>query len=102
MTFLRGAAVAGALLLVSLLPARADAFCRTTTAAVPANYDPSKNGCITSGLVLYWRNQCVTYSVNENATSNIPLGDATKVIDEAFGTWNSAVCSASGEKLGIT
>jgi len=99
MTFLRGAAIA---LVLLLLPGRADAFCRTTTAAVPANYDPSKNGCITSGLVLYWRGQCVTYAVNENAAGTIGFADATRVIDEAFATWTSAVCPSSNEKLGLS
>jgi MYXO-CTERM domain-containing protein len=87
--------------LAVIAPRDAQAFCRTTTAPVPANYDAQRNGCITSGLLLYWKGACVSYAVNENAAPGIPFADATRIIDQAFATWTGSICPASGEKVGI-
>src|SRR5687768_13038912 len=99
----RTVALAGLLFLLALAPSRADAFCRTTTAQVPANYDAARNGCITSGLVLYWKGACVTYAINESAApaSGISFADATRIIDQGFATWSTSTC-ASGAPLGIS
>ena len=85
-----------------LVPARAHAFCRTTTAAVPANYDAARNGCITSGLLLFWKGACVTYAIERNAATGIPLESATSIIAQAFSTWTSSTCPDSGARVGIT
>lgn len=77
----------------------ARAFCRTTTTPVPADYSPSR-GCFTEGLPLFWKGQCVGYSVNSAASVHIPLATATKVIDGAFTTWNEVTCGSNG--IGIT
>src|SRR5207244_12856806 len=98
----RGAIVAAALASIVVVPREASACCRTTTANVPANYDAQRSGCITSGLLLYWKGACVTYAVNQNAAQGIPFDDATRIIDQAFATWTSSVCSASGQKVGIS
>lgn len=84
------------------VPREASAFCRTTTASVPANYDAQRNGCITSGLLLYWKGACVTYAINETAATGIPLADATRIIDQSFSTWTGSTCPASGQKVGIS
>ncbi len=78
----------------------AQAFCRTTTVAVPANYNPQSRGCFTDGLYLFWKNACLSYSINESASTNIPLGDATRIIDGAFGIWPSSAC-ANGKGPGL-
>jgi hypothetical protein len=96
-SLLRRATCAALVLLA--LPQTASAFCRTTTVPVPANYSPSR-GCFTDGLVLYWKNQCVSYSMNKAASKTIPFATAKPVIDQAFATWMAATCS-SGDKLGI-
>jgi hypothetical protein len=83
-----------------LVPSTSPAFCRTTTVAVPASYSPSR-GCFTDGLVLYWGNACVGYSINRNASARTTLEDATRVIDAAFATWNASVCQATGAGVGI-
>lgn len=93
-----GAAISVALLAV-LAPRAAGAFCRTTTTPIPANYSPSR-GCFTEGLVLFWKNACVGYSVNTASTPTIALTTATTVIDEAFSTWNAVACGAGN--VGIT
>ncbi|MBS2014904.1 MAG: matrixin family metalloprotease [Deltaproteobacteria bacterium] len=83
-----------------LVPGVSSAFCRTTTVAVPASYSPSR-GCFSDGLVLYWGNACVGYSINKEASARTPLDTATRVIDAAFATWNASVCADSGAKVGI-
>lgn len=85
---------------VSLAPRLAEAFCRTTTTPVPANYSPTR-GCFTDGLPLFWKGACVGYSVNGAADASIPLDTATSIIDAAFDSWNHVVC-ASGSNVGIT
>lgn len=81
-------------------PSNASAYCRTTTVAVPASYSPSR-GCFTDGLVLYWGNACVGYSINKDASARTTLEDATRVIDAAFATWNASICKESGAGVGI-
>jgi hypothetical protein len=92
--------VVGALALI--VPRDASAFCRTTTASVPPNYDAARNGCITSGLLLYWKGACITYAINENAAAGIPIDDASRIIDQGFATWTGSTCVASGQKVGIS
>lgn len=94
------ALVVGAVALT--VPREASAFCRTTTASVPANYDAQRSGCITSGLLLYWKGACVTYALNETGAADIPFDDASRIIDQAFATWSGAACPASGRKVGIS
>jgi hypothetical protein len=104
MTSLRGAVLAlstAVVLVLVLVPRRADAFCRTTTAAVPPSYDAARNGCITEGLVLYWKGACVTYAVEQSGATSIPFEDASRVIDEAFATWSGVTCPSTGAKVGI-
>lgn len=78
----------------------ASAYCRTTTVPIPANYNP-RNGCFTQGLVLFWRNACVSHSINKSGTSKVSYEDSAAVIDESFATWPSSTC-ASGNPLGIS
>lgn len=101
MTFLRGGVLFAAALASIVVPREASAFCRTTTASVPPNYDAQKSGCITSGLLLFWKGACVTYAINENAAAGIPLADAARIIDQAFTTWTQSACG-NGEKVGIS
>jgi hypothetical protein len=94
------ALVVGALALT--VPREASGFCRTTTASVPANYDAQRNGCITKGLLLYWKNACVTYAVNDKGATDIPAADASRIIDQAFATWTGATCPATAQKVGMS
>jgi hypothetical protein len=95
---LRVAAVASVL----ATPVTAHAFCRTTTASVPPNYNASGHGCYTDGLLLFWRNACVGYSVQNNGSQGIPYGEAKRVIDLSFSTWMQAICTDSGAPVGIS
>lgn len=81
------------------LPSSAYAFCRTTTQPLPPTYSPSR-GCYTDGLLLFWRNACVSYSLNEAASRSIPFEDAQRIVDDAFATWVNVTC-ANGSPVGI-
>ncbi len=82
--------------LVTLAPRSSSAFCRTTTVAVPPSYNPQR-GCFNDGLLLFWGNACVGYSINQNASARTPLAEATRVIDKAFATWNEVTCKSGGQ-----
>ncbi len=98
MTYLLRRAAPIALLAI-LAPRAAEAFCRTTTTPIPANYSPSR-GCFTDGLVLFWKGACVGYSVNSGASATTPLATASSVVDQAFNSWNGVACPAGN--VGIT
>jgi hypothetical protein len=79
------------------------AYCREVTVAAPAGYDPSRQGCFNGpgpdggpALSLFWRNQCTSYSLQRNASSQIALGDAQRVAAQAFSTWSAASCPNGG------
>jgi hypothetical protein len=91
--------VAAALTGLALLlgSSRAQAYCREVTASPPNGYDPTLLGCFNGengGLPgLYWRNQCVGYSFQRNASRQITLADAETVARNAFQTWQNAQCA---------
>ena len=84
-----------------LSPNAAHAFCRTTTKELPASYNPVA-GCFTEGLVLFWRNACVGYSVNQTASRTIAYQDAKRIIDESFATWTNVTCRGGSAPPGIS
>src|SRR5438445_3575986 len=94
---LRCASCAALVILAS--SSSAHAFCRTTTVPIPASFSPTK-GCFTQGLVLFWKGQCVSYSVQKDASSQIPFATAKPLIDQAFATWASTKCT--GGTVGIS
>lgn len=98
--FLAGAAALGTIALFAS-ENTAHAFCRTTTVGIPANYNPVDRGCFTDGLYLFWRNQCVSYSVSEQASRVADFQTATSIIDTAFARWPNVTCPATGGAPGI-
>lgn len=96
---LRRAVGAAAFLLAAASPVTARAFCRTTTEPVPASYSPTR-GCFTQGLPLFWKNQCISYSMNQAASARTTLAQASQAMQQAFSTWMAASCDAG--KVGIT
>ena len=94
------AAAAAAAALCFLAPHVAHAFCRTTTIPVPATFNPTK-GCFTDGLPLFWKNQCVSYSINEAASDKFTLDQITPIVNNAFTTWTTSTCD-SGGTVGIS
>ena len=77
---------------MSLAPAPADAFCRTRTVPVPANFDPA-GGCFGEGQSLYHLSVCVTYQLGAELNV-LPTDTLSAAMAEAFGRWtaNNPVC----------
>lgn len=95
---LRFFAVAG--LLLGAAPREAAAFCRTTTAPVPPSYDAARRGCITTGLPLFWKGACVTYSLQQEGLSGTSFEDISRVIGQSFATWTEASCGSG--RVGVS
>ena len=79
---------------------RGYAYCPEVTKAPPPGYDPTALGCFANdpdtGLplpTLFWANQCVGYSIQSSASSQVSLADATRVAEQAFSAWSSASCA---------
>ncbi len=89
-------AFAAALATCLLLPAGASAFCRTTTISVPADFQPRLGGCWDQGRPLFWRNACVGYSIQRDASHQVSYDDASQAITRAFTRWTSATCPTDG------
>jgi Matrixin len=94
----------GALVATSF-PGAAHAFCREVTVATPAGYDPALTGCFaptsnpqTGGgaFALYWNNQCVGYSLDQRASAQVSLDQATSVAAKAFAAWSASACPSGG------
>jgi hypothetical protein len=78
-----------------LTPTEARAFCRTTTVSVPADYNPV-DGCWSEGDVLWWRNACVGYSLQSDASRQVTLDQAEQGLAAAFAKWTGTACSTAG------
>jgi Matrixin len=96
----RSICVAGFLLVLGA-PGLASAYCRTTTEPVPPSYSPTR-GCFTDGLPLYWKNQCISYSMNSSASARITLEQASSVMAKAFSTWTSSSCGGQGVGIAVS
>src|SRR5689334_9603003 len=84
--------VTAALAAVISYGSAARAFCRTVTEKPPLGYDP-QSGCFTGSAdskLLYWKNQCVGYSLKNTASSKVTLEQASKIVADAFATWSAA------------
>src|SRR4051812_294892 len=86
-----GATAAGvvATLVALLWSARAEAYCRTTTCVTcPA----PEVGCVTEGLPLYWRSNCVSYDIQESGSKWADVPTITSITSDAFHAWTDATC----------
>ena len=126
----KGTAAAADLGIVGLVsPGAAHAFCRTTTCALPASFSPSEASCYPQNFVdseshfwsdfasycesldppeslfpVWWRNACVSYDLQKNASVAVPYDVASQIVATAFQQWTSVVCapdSAGATQLGI-
>jgi hypothetical protein len=99
--------VAALLALLLASPRFAAAYCRSVTASPPAGYDPAASGCfgfsdggVTAGLYpLFWRNACVGYSFQPQASKYITLSQAEQVGQQAFNAWSSAQCPGGSPSI---
>jgi matrixin len=94
----------GVIVALSVISAssRAGAYCREVTEGAPAGYDPVSRGCFVGSAdggpspPLFWRNQCVSYSVQRDGSKQLSLADIERVAGQAFITWGSAQCPGGG------
>jgi hypothetical protein len=100
------AALAVALVGALALPAPAAmAYCRTTTCAIrnpPSSCTRDFNtGCWTSGIPLFWTQQCLSYAVNVAGSPRLGLDytAALAVVESGFAHWPNASCSDGSPSL---
>lgn len=87
-------AISTALALMGALHSEAAlAYCRT------ASCEGGETGarCVPAlptdcGVELFWKNPCVGFSMQEDASSQVPLALATEIFEQAFQTWANADC----------
>jgi hypothetical protein len=92
-------AAALALLACSLVAPDAAAYCRGLT---QAGADPATTHACFDGAgayELYWKNRCVGYSLQKDASRQVPLDKATQVAAEAFASWSAAPCSTGSPSI---
>ena len=71
----------------------ASAFCRTTTVPIDASFVSTPDQpCWTEGLPLYWKNACVGYSIQQDASKQVSFNDAQNGMETAFAQWTNATC----------
>ena len=87
---------AGAALALIFTEASALAFCRTTTVSVPADFQPHAMQCFDQGAPLFWRNACVGYSIQKEASRQVSFEDASNAITRAFTKWTGTACPTDG------
>jgi len=95
----------------------ARAFCRTTTCPLPPDFAPSPAGCQpsdfetycasldppTTPLPIWWRNACVSYDIQQNASRQVSYATAVEDFATAFSKWTAVTCaSASNGDGGVS
>lgn len=97
---------AGAVLCCAAAPRAASAYCRSST----CEPDPLEGiqGAVCSppqesdcGIPLAWMRDCVGFTVQEDASDEIPLETARKVMKQSFAAWESADCGAGGPGIHV-
>jgi hypothetical protein len=81
---------------LTLNAGEANAFCRTTTARAPADYDASQGGCWALGIPLFWHNACVGYSIIGSGSKKMAYEDIANAMSLAFTRWTGATCPTDG------
>jgi MYXO-CTERM domain-containing protein len=80
----------------------ASAYCREITAPTPPSFDPatSPTGCWAGDGnpvdEVYWRNLCVSYSLQQNGTNQLPFPMVRQIAAQAFAAWSLPPCSSAG------
>ncbi len=77
--------------------APAAAFCRTTTVPVAPDFQPRPDKCWEQGNPLFWRNSCVSYSIQRTASRQVAFDDAANNASRAFTKWTGVSCPTDGE-----
>jgi Matrixin len=89
----------------------ASAFCRTMTCPLPPDFQPSPAQCIpddfpqfcaslsppvSNPVPVWWRNACVGYDLQKDASRQISYDDAAQFIATAFTKWTGTTCPTDG------
>ena len=84
-----------ALALASSFALDAGAYCRTSTEGLRAGCTPRGTDCCTMGRPIYWRNACISFSMQRLGTQKlrtISFVEASRTVAQAFNVWTSASC----------
>jgi hypothetical protein len=76
----------------------ARAYCRAVTEPVPDDW-PQDTTCFTgsdAALEVYWKTSCVSYSLQQNASKQVPYDQASAVAARAFAAWKNVDCPGGG------
>jgi len=74
----------------------ARAFCRTSTGGLRPDCVIGGDECCTVGKPLYWKNACVGYSLQRDASRQVSLDDAEQALTHAFTKWTGTSCPTDG------
>jgi hypothetical protein len=72
----------------------ARAYCRSTTCSGDCPRDD--DGCKTTGKPLAWSGLCVGFSLQEDASANLPMERARPAIVASMITWSEVECDGGG------
>lgn len=92
------AVVVASALGAGLLAARpAHGFCRIVSETMPDGFNQQTACFMPDGAKqLFWRNACVGYSLQQDASRQITLDQATAATARAFAAWSSVTCKEGG------
>jgi len=79
---------------LTLLAARASAFCRSSTCQADSTCDYDEHGCPVGGHPTVWHRSCITFSVQEDGSPrmHITAEKAGQILEQAYGSWTNASC----------
>ncbi|MEZ4375903.1 MAG: hypothetical protein R3B07_34160, partial [Polyangiaceae bacterium] len=86
------------------LSSQASAFCRTTTCDPKSNAcEQDAEGCVLSGLPLYWPGACLSFSVNKSGTPlrGIDWETTENLVTQGFNTWTSVDCGGATPSIAL-
>jgi hypothetical protein len=61
-----------------------------------ADFQPTPTQCWTQGLPLFWKNACVSYDLQKEASRYVSLQQAEDAFAQAFAKWTSTACPTNG------
>lgn len=90
----------------ALVTVDARAFCRTMTCPLPPDFSPAPGACVPDDFASYcaslqpsaktlpvwWRNACVSYDIQQDASSQVPYDTASQMFAAAFTKWTTTMC----------
>ncbi len=90
--------VAAAIVTAALaLSPSAHAFCRTSSCPnVGTSQVCTPQGAGDCGTPLVWKRDCVSFSLNKDASKKVDLDTTRAIVTQAFDTWMSADCPGGG------